>query len=41
MEIVDKINNILQQDKRKNLVFYFDADGSFQDELQDTKALAV
>lgn len=32
MEILEKIKNILNQDTHKNLVFYFDADGSFQDE---------
>ena len=41
MEIVNKINNILQQDKRKNLVFYFDANGSFQDELQEIEASGI
>jgi hypothetical protein len=29
METVEKTKNILNQDKRKNLVFYFDEDGSF------------
>ena len=33
--IVEKIKNILGQDKRKNLIFYFDADESFKDELQE------
>ena len=40
MEIVKKINNTLQQDKRKNLIIYFEANGSFQDELQEIEALA-
>ena len=41
MKIVEKIKNILSQDKRKNLVFYFDADGSFQDELQEIEASGI
>lgn len=32
--IVDKIRSILSQSK-KNLVFYFDADGTFKDELEE------
>lgn len=31
--IVEKIKIIINQDKRKKLVFFFDADGSFQEEL--------
>ena len=39
--IVDKIKSIFGQDKRKNLVFYFDADGSFQDELQEMEVSGI
>lgn len=39
--VAEKIKSILGQDKRKNLVFYFDADGSFQDELQEIEASGI
>ena len=39
--IVDKIKHILSQDKRQKLVFYFDADGSFQEELKDIEAAGI
>lgn len=38
MKVSDKIKDILAKDKRKSLVFYFDADGSFQEELEDIEA---
>ena len=41
MEILEKIKNILNQDTRKNLIFYFDADGSFQDEKQEIEASGI
>jgi|LSQX01.2.fsa_nt_gb hypothetical protein len=34
MSVVDKIRSILRQSKKK-LVFYFDADGTFKDELKE------
>jgi uncharacterized protein (TIGR02687 family) len=33
MEIIDKIQKLIQQ-KKRNIVFYFDDDGSFREELQ-------
>lgn len=39
--IVEKIKHILSQDKRQKLVFYFDADGSFQEELKDIEAAGI
>ena len=39
--IVEKIKNILSQDKRQKLVFYFDADGSFQEELKDIETAGI
>ncbi|MDM1514646.1 hypothetical protein, partial [Myroides odoratimimus] len=39
--IVEKIKYILSQDKRQKLVFYFDADGSFQEELKDIEAAGI
>jgi hypothetical protein len=41
MEIVEKIKNIFNQDRLKKLVFYFDVDGSFQDELQEIEASGI
>ncbi|MCU4173935.1 BREX-1 system phosphatase PglZ type A [Carboxylicivirga sp. N1Y90] len=38
--IVDKIKNILLQEKR-NIVFYFDADGSLRDDLQEIEASGI
>lgn len=39
--LIEKIKNILGQDKCKNLVFYFDADGSFKDELQEIEEAGI
>lgn len=41
MTIGEKIKEILKQDTRKKLVFYFDADGSFQEELQEIEASGI
>lgn len=41
MTIGEKIKEILKQDTRKKLVFYFDADGLFQEELQEIEASGI
>ncbi len=38
--IIDKIQNIIQKEK-KNIVFYFDADGSLNDELINISATDI
>lgn len=40
MEIAEKVKNILAQQKR-NIVFYFDGDGTFRDELADIEAAGI
>ena len=44
MKVVEKINDILSKDKRKQLVFYFDTNAgedSFEEELKAIEAAGI
>lgn len=41
MTIAEKIKEILKQDTRKKLVFYFHADGTFENELQEFEVSGI
>lgn len=41
MKLIDKINTLFAQDPLKKLVFYFDEDGSFVEELAEIEAAGI